>query len=321
MLARVESIPGVAAAGATNELPFGDRRSTVTFEIEGRPEANATTPAADFRLASPGYFQAMGIPLLLGRTLTVQDNGATARVALINDFMARTFWPQQNPIGNYLIAGRPSARYQIVGVVGNVKHGGLTADAGPEIYVPWLDRPVPDMYFVISGTGDLSSLVPAIRAAVHEIDKDQPVYGVRTMKQAVERTISEERSNTTLLSILAGLALSLAAIGVYGVIAYLVEQRRHEIGVRMALGARRGDVLGMLLKQGAAMAAVGLAAGCLGALVTTQLLKKMLFGVAPNDWRTFAGVAVLLAAVVLLATLIPARRATKVDPIIALRAE
>jgi putative ABC transport system permease protein len=321
VLARIETIPGVAAAGATDEIPFGMMRTTRSFEIEGQAASPFRAFIADVRIASPGYFRAMGIPLLLGRGFAERDGADAPKVAIVNELMARRFFPNQSPLGKRIETSTPPALFEIIGVVGNVKQGLLRGEFGPEIYLSWLQRPAPELCFAVRTAGEPASLVPALRTAVREVNRDQPIYAVRTMEQAISDSITAERFNALLLGGFAAMALLLAVIGTYGVIAYSVEQRRHEIGIRMALGAQRGDVIGLIMKQGTVLALAGLAAGSAGALAVSRLLTGMLYGVGATDPLTFAAVAFLLGAAALLAAFIPARRAARADPMVALRYE
>jgi len=321
VLVRIETIPGVTAAGAIDEIPFGMIRTTRSFEIEGQAASPFRAFIADVRIASPGYFRAMGIPLLLGRGFAERDGPDAPKVAIVNELMARRFFPKRSPLGKRIATGTPPALFEIIGVAGSVKQRPLRGEFGPEIYLSWLQRPAGELCFAVRTAGEPAALVPALRSAVREVNRYQPIYAVRTMEQAISESITSERFNALLLGGFAAMGLLLAILGTYGVIAYSVEQRRHEIGIRMALGAQRSDVIGLIMKQGTVLALAGLAAGSAGALAASRLLTGMLYGVGATDPLTFAAVAFLLGAAALLAAFIPARRAARADPMVALRYE
>jgi putative ABC transport system permease protein len=325
VLDRVRTIPAVesAAVGTSVPLTGSHRRSDVT--IEGLPTPGpGEFPHPDCHGISPAYTSAMGIPLLRGRTFTDADNETAPLVGVVNATMARRFWTNGDPIGKRILRGHPGVDNQwvtIVGVVADTKLYGLDNPARLEVYYPYRQQPEADMNLVVRSAVDPASLTSAVRAAVATIDKDQPIFEVHTMQQLIDNSISTRRLTLVLLGIFSALALILAAIGIYGVIAYSVALRTHEIGIRMALGAQQEDVLRLVLGQGARIAFFGVAIGLAVAAALARLLSSLLFSVSSSDPVTFAAVAALLVAVALLACYIPARRALRVDPIIALRYE
>ncbi|MCI0338910.1 MAG: ABC transporter permease [Acidobacteria bacterium] len=319
---RIRALPGVESAGAVSDLPLSGDGGVFLFNIEGRPHATAWGNA-QWRAVSTDYFRTMGMRLLRGREITELDRQGAVEVLVINEAMAKKFWPGEDPIGKRIqifdLAPRPWR--EIIGVVRDIKHFELAQDAGPEMFVPALQRPRIAMTLVARTVSDPSQLAPAMREAVLSVDKDQPVYRVRTMEQFLSDMMAAPRATAYLLSALAIVAIILAAVGIYGVMSYTIAQRTHEIGIRVALGARRADVLRLVLTQGMKLAVVGIVIGTGGAVIVTRMMDPLLYGVRPNDPLTFAVVAVVLASVALLACYIPARRAMKVDPMVALRYE
>ncbi|PYV89642.1 MAG: hypothetical protein DMG05_13150 [Acidobacteria bacterium] len=293
------------------------------FDVEGRPPASPDEVlVSNDRIVSPNYFQAMGIPLLKGRYFTERDGSKAPAVVIINETTARRFWPDSDPIGRHLIfkPERPKS-CEIVGVVADVKHSGLEAESGVELYRPCLQVPLLLMGLVVRTTTDPLSGAAAVRSQVWAVDKDQPVYNIKTMEQYLSESVKPRRFNVLLLSLLAGIAVLLAAVGIYGVLGYTVTQRTHEIGIRMALGGEARDVLKLVVGQGMVLTLIGVGIGLAGAFALTRVLSSLLYGVTATDPATFVGVSLLLAGVALLACCIPARRATKVDPVEALRYE
>jgi putative ABC transport system permease protein len=325
VLDRVRVIPGVesAALGTVVPLTGNHRRSDIT--IEGLPlPGPGEFPHPDRHTISAAYITTMGIPLLRGRNFSDADDETAPDVALVNSTLAHRFWNDGDPIGKRFLWGHPGKDEKwitIVGVVADTKLYGLDNPARLEVYSPYRQRPSADMNLVVRSAVDPASLTSSIRAAVASIDKDQPIFDVHTMQQSVDDSISTRRLTLVLLGIFSALALILAAIGIYGVMAYTVALRTQEIGIRMALGAQQKDVLRLVLGQGARIALFGVAIGLAAAAALARLLSSLLFSVSSSDPVTFAGVAVLLVAVALLACYIPARRAMRVDPIIALRYE
>jgi putative ABC transport system permease protein len=321
----VRALPGVQAVGAISRLPATGGYGATSIAIEGRAEMTNLLPQARPRIyprtVTPDYFQAMRIPLLKGRFMTSEDDGNAPLVVLINQTAAQRYWPGQNPLGQRVQIGGGNPWKEVIGIVGDVKHrGGLDQDILPEVYYPWSQYTQSGGTLVVRGT-NVSSLAPAIRSKVQELDKQLPIFSVRTMEEIVEGSISSSRTNTLLLALFAGIALTLAAVGIYGVMAYSVAQRTHEIGVRMALGAQSSDALKLVLKQGMRLALVGALIGLMAAFGLTRLMKTLLFGISETDATTFIIVPLLFVVVAMLACYLPARRATKVDPLIALRSE
>jgi putative ABC transport system permease protein len=332
-LERIRRLPGVQSAGMTSALPL-TFNPDFGFTIEGRtPSAPGDTPQTRWRAISHDYLRTMGIALRRGRYFTGQDHENAPGVALINETMARRFWPDEDPLGKRIKLGGPQRPYpwmEIVGIVGGVKHDGLDAPVGPEMYMPYAQTPFsqmpaglrfPPMFLAARSGLDHASLAAAMRAEIKALDKDLPVINIRTLDQLLADSISQHRFYLTLLAFFAAVALILAAVGLYGVVSYTVRQRTHEIGVRMAFGARAVDVLRLIIRYAMKLTLIGALIGLAGALALTRLMKTLLFEVSATDPLTFAGVSALLAAVALLACYVPARRATKVDPLVALRVE
>jgi putative ABC transport system permease protein len=321
---RAGALPGVTGVGTVQDLPFAGGLNLVPYIVEGRPLPSLPKefPVARYYSITPGYLRAMGIPLLRGRTL---DEGAPAgpsKVTLVNAAFARKEFPGQDPIGKRIAgANRPDDLYEIVGVVGDVQDESLVAHpaSGMQVYAPLAQNPAHTLTFVVRGAGP--GLPDAIRAAVREVDPLQPVASLRPLADLVSGSLARERFAMFLFAVFSAAALLLAAIGIYGVMAYSVAQRTAEIGVRLALGARTGHVLALVLLQGGRLVALGIAAGTLAALALTRLLESMLFGVSAHDPFTLAVTALLLALVAALACLVPAHRATRVNPMTALRSE
>jgi len=329
LLRRVRSLPGVESAGLTRGLPMnGGIESGVMIEGQETTDPKDATVAVNL-YAEAGYFRTMNIQLLNGRFITDQDTKDSPLVAMVDEMFVTRFFPNADPIGKRLrIGGDRAPLRNIVGVFKHVKHYGPDEEGRIEVYTPFSQ--VPQEFFAASNRslwlavktkGDPTSLAPAIRNEVLQIDKDQPISNVDTMENIVAASVAPQKFATWLLGIFAASALLLAAIGIYGVMAYSVTQRTHEIGIRMALGAGRGDVLKMVVMQGMKLALYGVGLGLLGAFALTRLMSSLLFGVSATDPLTYGGVAILLAGVALFACLIPARKATKVDPMIALRYE
>jgi putative ABC transport system permease protein len=326
LVERVRALPGVTAASAVLPLPLSENRIRTTFETEGRPIAPGDLPAAELRIICLDYFHAMGIPFVKGRDFTARDDNKAPGVVIVNSAFAEKFFPGEDPIGKRIKPGistddNDAVMREIVGVVGNVKHLKLNAEQDPEFYVPHTQIPFDSMTLVVKSDGDPRGLTDAIQNEVRAIDKDLPVFTIKTLEDYVAASVAQPRFNTLLLSVFAGLALVLTAVGLYGVMSYSVAQRTHEIGIRMALGAQSSDVLKLVVGQGMILTLIGVAIGLLAALALTRLMASLLYGVSATDPVTFATVSAALAAVALLACYIPARRATKVDPMIALRYE
>jgi len=274
-----------------------------------------------FRSVSADYFNTMGITLLKGRALTGQDNEQGMPVAVVNEAMAKKFWPDADPIGKRIKPTSSSAVWtEIVGIAESVRHASIGEEPKPEMFVPNSQTPAPQINLVLRTT-DSANLAGLIRQAVTTLDKDLPVYEIRTMEQRLSESVAQPRFRTLLLGVFAALALLMAVVGIYGVISYSVAQRTHEIGLRIALGAQRRDVLAMVVKQGLKLTIVGLLIGAVGALGASRVLQSFLYEVSPTDPATYIGISLLLLVVGILACFIPARRAAKVDPMVALRYE
>jgi putative ABC transport system permease protein len=323
VLQRVSSLPGVDAAGAINHLPLTSFAFGGWLRVPGGPQTQTQErTATPIGVISPDYFRAMGIPLLDGRAFTERDNSESPRVVILSEALARELFPNEGSIGKQVwVPGASRDTPTVIGVVGDVRHQGLDQDATPQVYVPYPQQAPASMTMVIRTTTDPLALAASVRNQVLAVDRSLPVYEVRTMEQRLASSISSRRFNLLLLGAFALLALVLAAVGVYGVIAYLVTQRAHEIGIRMALGAQRSDVLRLLIGQGMASVVIGVLIGLAAAWALTRLMTSLLFGVTPTDTATFVAVSAVLIAVALLACYLPARRATKVDPLVALRYE
>lgn len=322
---RVKALPGVRSVGAINNLPLSKTNVNGVFMIEGRePWPPGGEPLAEFRLITPDYLSAMEIPLLKGRTFSDADNDKAPGVILVNETMARQFWPGEDPLGKRLKLGRAEDDFPyltIVGVVGDVKHFGLDREPRPEVYIPHPQFPAPAMTLVVRTVTGAANMAASVRAQVNSVDPYQPVYNVTTLESLLDESVAQPRLYTKMLGAAATIAILLAAVGIYSVIAYSVNQRRHEIAVRMALGAQPGRVLRMVVVQGMIPALGGVFVGLGLALILTRFISAMLFGVSSTDPWTFAGISLLLTVVALLASYIPARKVTQIDPVAILRNE
>jgi predicted permease len=337
LIEKVASLPGVQAAGAACAVPFsyghfgafeeGFRIMNQSFKIEGWPSYEAgREPRSDYSSVSPDYFKAIGIPLLRGRYFTDRDTKGASRVAIINNTMARMFFPDEDPIGKriHLTGGLTNGDEiyrEIVGVVGDVKYYSLDQETSAQIYEPYTQQTFPFMTLVLRADGDPAGLNEAIRREILELDREQPVVSINMLDRLVSASTAERQSLGLLFGTFAAVAMGLAAVGLYGVMSYMVARRTQEIGIRMALGARRPNVLWLILRHGARLALCGVAIGILAAWAVTRLLINLLYGVSATDPLTFIGVSLLLIGVALLACYLPARRATKVDPMVALRCD
>ena len=324
--AAIAPVPGVRSVGATSVLPFGGGWSTGSFSVEGyTPKTGESNPWGDIRIASPGFAEALGLPLRRGRFISDQDRVGSQPVVVVDDEMVRRYWPDTDPIGKRIYfgapAGQPIQYIEVVGVVAHTKHEALDAEDRVQLYLPLQQRPQGFLSLVVRTDVDPHSVTAAIRQAVRGIDRDQPLAQIRTMEELLAQSVGQRRLAMFLLGLFAGIALLLASIGIYGVMSYSVTQRAHEIGIRMALGAARANVLRLVMRQGMTLVVLGIALGILGALGVTRLLASQLYGVDSTDPATFAIVALMLGSVALLATLIPALRATRLDPLVALRQE
>jgi predicted permease len=323
---RIKALPGVEAVGVINTLPL-QKGPTTAFRVEGRPLLTPDKwPGVNYRSVSPDYFRATGISILRGRALDAHDNTSAPLAVLVNQALVRRDFPDEDPVGKRINLGGTGRDgqpiwFEIVGVVADVRNLELNTEPTPEIYTSYLQDPFAGMSYVVRSQVEPESLLPSVREVVRQVDKAQPVAEVREMEQIVSEAAAQPRFNSLLLGIFAGVALLLAAAGIYGVMSYAVTQRTHEIGVRMALGAQRGDVLRLIVGHGFKLTLVGLALGMACAYALTRVMTTLLYGVKPTDPATFAGGAFLLALVALLACYVPARRATRIDPLIALRYE
>jgi predicted permease len=319
LLDRLNVMPGVQVASMTSLIPFGGSNTGTNLLIEGQPQPRPEeTPIFWRRIIDPSYFRVMRIPLLRGREFTDQDSGVP-RIAVINDTMARRFWPGVNPLGKRFGSG--SNWMTVVGIVGDVKFTSLTKDADPEYYEPYRQAPVTDMVVTVRTGSDPPGLAPALREAVRETDPTQAVSRVRGMPQYLADTVGTPRLSALLLAIFGTLALLLAAVGIYGVISFSVARRTREIGVRIALGADRRDVICMVVGQAVTLAAIGVAAGIAGALVLTRVMQGMLFGVNATEPLAYIAASTLLIAIAALSAYVPALRAGRISPSVALRCE
>ncbi len=319
LLRRVRAVPGVKSAVLDSALPLNPSRFSPALP-EGQPEVPLPQrPLFNIQTMTAGYVETTRIPLLRGREFTERDGAADPKVIMVNEAAARRYWPNQNPIGKHILLGRMPQPIGIVGVLADVRNINLAADTQPEIYLPYAQLPTSSMNLVVRTAGDPHNLVNAIQAQVFEADRDQPVTAVRTMDEILEDGAAQPRFTTSLLGGLSLTALILAIVGIYGVIGYSVAERTQEMGIRLALGAARGNIFRLVLRQGLALASVGIVIGLAGALALTRLMESLLYHVSVSDPLTFGGGAVLFLLVALLASYVPARRATKVDPVVALR--
>ena len=324
LLAHVRQLPGVRAAGGASAPPFTGFGAATGFDIEGQPPLPSSQQATtDVRVVDQDYFKTMAIPLLKGRTFTDREVQQQSHVVIISEEMARRHFANENPLGKRITIDMKDKNdpCEIVGLVGDVKWKGLDLPNRPMIYWPHAELPYLTMTLVIKTSGDPVTMAGAIQREVRALDKDQPLSEIRPMKELLADSISRSRFATLLLSIFAAVAFALASVGIYGVMSYSVTQRTNEIGIRIALGATGRSVLGLVLKRGLILAGSGVLVGLIGSVALTRLLTNLLFGVSATDPATFALAPILLTAVALLATYIPARRATKVDPLVALRYE
>jgi putative ABC transport system permease protein len=324
-LRRVRNVPGVETATVTDSLPPDQQGDADTFAIEGQTLApGEMNPIISDVTVGPDFFQTLGIPVVKGRYFTDHDSANSAPVAIVSEGFVRRFFPNQEAVGKRIRQSGPgfgNKWLEIVGVVGNVKYLGLTVDTDPAYYMPFAQAYGPRIFLAVRSSGDAARLAGPLRREIQAIDPDVTLAQIGTMEQALTMSVSQPRFDTMLLALFAGIALLLAAVGIYGLIAYSVAQRTHEIGVRMALGAAPPDVLRMVVRQGASLAAIGIVLGLGGAFALTRLLKTMLFGIGVTDALTFAAAPLGIMLVVLLATFLPALRATRISPVVALRYE
>ena len=324
-LERVQSMPGVRSAALTLSLPIDGSYWNSIFIVADKPvPPRAELPSAAFSPVSATYFEVMGIRLLTGRAFTGADTASSSNVIVINETLARRLWPDENPVGKQLKQGWPEDKLawrEVVGVVSDVKLNGVDRETPLQVYLPLAQNPSRSLSLVARTQGDPLALASTVEQAIHSIDKDLPVFNVRSMDQLLGNATAQQRLTMILLAGFAILALTLAAVGIYGVMSYAVTQRTHEIGIRMALGAKSSNVLNLVIRQGMVPALIGVVAGTAAAFALTRLMTSLLYGVSATDLETFVVVPLLLTVVALAACFVPARRATKVDPMIALRHE
>jgi putative ABC transport system permease protein len=324
LIARMKTVPGVRDVSVVSNVPLSDNDIEVSFQIEGRePYKPGEEAVADYTIAGNDYFRTMDIALLRGRVFTDSDTANAQQVMVVSKAFTKVYFPNEDAIGKRIILdGKNKTPREIVGVVDDVRRKGLDSDVQPEMYFSYVQKPERRLNLVIrSTTEDASQLTPAARAEVKAFDPRQIIWRAQTLEQMLSTSVAPRKFNMMLLGIFAGVALVLAAVGLYGVMSYSVSWRTQEIGIRMALGAKRTDVLRMVVRQGMTMTLIGLALGLVGVIALSRVMVGLLYGVSPTDPLTFTGVSIVLLVVALLACLIPARRATRVDPIVALRSE
>jgi putative ABC transport system permease protein len=321
LISRVRSIPGTLSVGAINFLPFGKANTMLgLYEVEGQiPSGRFENQLAAYLVVTPDYLSAMGIPLIQGRYLAEQDTPNSLPVVLIDQTIAKNHWPNDSPIGKRLMLPGESTPREIIGVTGTVQHLGLDIDAPKEIYLPYTQSPLNLRTLVIRTNSDPVRVIGPVRDEIQALDKNLPIYDIATMHQRLDESTVQRRFIILLFSVFAGAALILAAVGIYGVMSYTVAQRTHEIGIRIALGAQQSDVLRLVLGTGLKLALIGVAIGIGGSLILTQVMSSMLFGITAFDPATLCLVSIGILGVALLASYLPAVKATRVDPIVALR--
>jgi putative ABC transport system permease protein len=321
-LAAVQGVPGVRDAALTSRLPLRGRGDT-RFAIEGRPTpADQPPPSAEFRMVSPNYFATMGIPMLSGEGLPELADSMSNGKVVVNRTLAEKYWPGEDPIGRRIrVFGADGPLLTVAGIAGDVRQIGLAEAPREEMYVSYRAISAQEMSLVARTTGDPEALGTALTRAIRDVDPEQPVFGVMSMERVIENASAERRVSLLLLLLFGAIALLLSALGIYGVMAYTTNQRRHEIGIRLALGAGGSDVLRLVVGQGMRLVLIGLVAGLIGAWLLSRVLASQLFGITAQDPVTYVTVALLLGSVALLATWLPARRAARVDPMISLRSE
>jgi putative ABC transport system permease protein len=324
LVQRVKAQPGVESAALVNYLPLGGANSSDAYIVEGEPEPRpGDENVGRYRVATPDYFRTMGISIVRGRVFTDQDKAGAPPVVIVNEAFVRKHWPGQDPLGKRIHLDGPPERapwMEVVGVIADVKHE-LNIPVTPEYYLPHAQNPWNAMVLVAKTSVEPGSLAGALRQQVWAIDKDQPVFDVKTMQEVRSGSVAIYSFSSAMLGIFAFVALLLASIGIYGVMAFAVTQRTQEIGIRIALGARSADVLKLVVKHGMKLALLGMVIGLAGSWAITRFIEKLLFGVQATDLLTFSVVSVCLLVAAFVACYLPARRATKVDPLVALRYE
>jgi predicted permease len=322
---RIRRLPGVEAAGGVEALPLTGGIGWGSITIEGYDASSGQTMIqADGRSASVGYFETMKIPLIRGRFFAEQDTKESQPVVIVDENMARSYWPNADPVGKRLKFGGAGSRnpwMTVVGVVGNVKHYALDSDSRVALYTPHLQSGAGSLSIAVRTTSDPLSVAAAVTREARALDPNLPIYDVKTMQQWLSESLARRRFAMLMLGLFAGVAMLLAAVGIYGVMSYTVAQRTREIGIRVALGAQRRDVLRLIVRHGMSLTGIGVGIGLVAAIASTRLMVSLLFGVRATDLLTFAVIALLMALVALVACWIPARKATKVDPMVALRCE
>ena len=327
LTAQLKGLPRVVNASAVFQLPLSGSGATTSVEIQGRPVYPADRPSVVIHMAAPEYFRTMGIPIVKGRDFTDRDNLGSPPVLIVNEALARQYFPNEDPLGKRIAPGfstlpvrdDESGMREIIGVAADVKHQSLQGAPQPEIYFAQSQMPMSAMTVVVRAAGDLRALQTAVRGVVQSLDKNAPVYGVRTVEEMLDRSVATPRFNTLLLGLFAAVALILTTVGLYGVISCSVSENTQQIGIRVALGAQPSDVLKLIIGQGVMLTIVGVVIGLGAAYGLTRLMSSLLFGVGSTDPWTFTGVAVLLLCVAAVACYLPARRAMNVDPMVALR--
>ena len=323
-LQQISSLPGVESAGITTSLPLSGTGANVTVDIAGRPVASVDDkPKADYFLATPGYFNTLRIPLLRGRMFTDQDNDKSPPVAIINNAMAESFWPHQNPVGQQISTALEgdTVKREIVGIIGDVRHESLDTSPQPGLWVPYAQNSFQLVFLAMRTKAAPLSLASAIRDEIQRVDKEQPVYDVKSMTQVIKDSSARRSFNMLLLTVSAGMALILAVVGIYSVTASSVTRRTHEIGIRLALGAQKGDILKLVLRQGVILILIGTTIGVVSAFSVSHVISSLLYQISATDPFIFLGAILILASIAILAVYIPARRAIKLDPMMALRQE
>jgi putative ABC transport system permease protein len=326
VMRRVRELPGVRSAAVAGNLPLTYNGDSMTISVEGVPDPPTDQrPDVIFRAIGPGYFNTMGIPIVHGRDFTDQDKADSKDVVVISEKTAQHFWPGQDPIGKRLKPGSSTSKSEwreVIGIVKDVRQNDLIAPPKMQMYLSYRQlKDIAANALVIRTSIEPMSLAGSVRNAIWSVDKDQTVADINTMDHIVAGAVARQRFSMVLLGLFAALALLLASVGIYGVMSYSVAQRTREIGIRMALGARRADVLQMTVRQGLKLVGAGMLLGLAAAFLLTRVMATLLYGISATDPMTFIGISVVLLAVALLASYVPALRATKVDPIIALRAQ
>jgi len=326
LMSRIQSLPGVQSASSVIPLPLSGDLFRISFETEGRPVAKGEQPSADFFAVNDGYFKTLGVPIIKGRDFNEHDGEQGQPVIIVNQSFAQKFFPGEDAVGKRIRPGISTSKLEpqmreIVGIVSDVRNRNLNSELRPGYFIPMAQIPFNQMTVIARTTNDPHTLITAVQREVHSMDPDVPVFNVKTMDEHISATVAAPRFNTTLLVIFAAVALILTIVGLYGVMSYSVAQRTNEIGIRMALGARITSILGLVFKQAIVLVLIGEAIGLVGAFALARVVSSLLFGVTATDLTTYIAVALILGAVAFLATLLPARRATRVDPLVALRYE